>query len=76
VTFILATRLVIGWHRLEAHVRAERDARHQPGHMRKFELLAIAAKSHRDEKKRDPQEETFQTNPEQLNGWKKALWLH
>lgn len=60
--------LVIAWHRLEPHVTAERRKRNQPGHMVKFEMLAIEAKKHRDSD--HPGEETFNLTPEQTSRWR------
>jgi hypothetical protein len=62
--------LVVAWHRLEPHITAERRKRNQPGHMVKFEMLAIEAKKHRD--RYHPGEETFNLTDEQMSRWQ--MW--
>ncbi|NQS99346.1 MAG: hypothetical protein HQ591_12930 [candidate division Zixibacteria bacterium] len=60
--------LVVAWHRLSPHINRTREERNQPGHMVKFEMLAIAAKLHRD--KYHKGEETFPLSEEDLRRWK------
>jgi len=59
--------IVVAWHRLEPHITEERRKRNQPGHMAKFEMLAIEAKKHRD--RYHPGEETFTLTTEQMSKW-------
>lgn len=54
--------LVKGWQYLEPMIAAERRSRKQPGHMRKFQVLAAGAREHRrlaypDERSFDPHNE-------------------
>jgi cytochrome c-type biogenesis protein CcmH/NrfG len=60
--------IVVAWHRLEPHVTTQRRKRNQPGHMVKFEMLAIEAKKHRD--RYHPGEETFTLTNEQMSRWR------
>ena len=60
--------LVVAWNRLSPHVRRIRDERGQPGHMVKFEMLAIEAKIHRD--KHHSKEESFALSKEDRKKWK------
>ena len=41
--------IVQAWEALQGHITEERKARNQPGHMRKFETLAIGAALHRNQ---------------------------
>ncbi|MBI2927083.1 MAG: hypothetical protein HYY24_15415 [Verrucomicrobia bacterium] len=60
--------LVVAWSRLSPHIRCVREQRGQPGHMVKFEMLAIEAKIHRD--KHHKGEETFNISTEDNRRWK------
>lgn len=60
--------LVVAWHKLAPHIRSVRYERKQPGHMVKFEMLAIAAKMHRD--KFHKGEESFPLSNEDIRRWK------
>ena len=62
--------IVVAWHRLEPLITEERRKRSQPGHMIKFEMLAIEAKKHRDEHHEG--EETFILTNEQNKKWR--MW--
>jgi hypothetical protein len=59
--------IVVTWHRLKPYITAERLKRNQPGHMVKFEMLAIEAKKHRDKHHRG--EETFPVTTEPETKW-------
>jgi hypothetical protein len=60
--------IVVTWNRLHPWIEEERIKRHQPGHMKLFELLAIEAKKHRDTE--HPGEETFDLTSQQKTEWK------
>ena len=57
--------LVQAWPRLKEYIICVRNERKQPGHMKMFKNLAIAAKKHRD--KYHPREETFSISKEELH---------
>lgn len=64
-----ARPIVITWHRVREYVEEERKERGQPGHMKKFEELALLAKDHRD--KYHKGEETFESDANPPN-WPKT----
>lgn len=66
--------LVRGWQYLEPMISAERRKRKQPGHMRKFQVLAAGAREHRriaypDERSFDPHHEVV----DEWEAWKRAI---
>jgi len=66
--------LVRGWQYLEPMVSAERRKRKQPGHMRKFQVLAAGAREYRrivypDERSFDPLKEVA----DEWESWKRAI---
>lgn len=63
--------LVIVWHRLRPFVQQLRDKRNQKGHFKQFQMLAIAAKMHRDANPEYAAEETFQFTEEDAREWTK-----
>lgn len=69
--------IVVTWHRLQPYVDYLRNTKKkQLGHMKKFEILAIYCKKHRD--KEHPGEETFKLSDEQKKIWRdwlKTIWF-
>lgn len=62
--------IVEAWHRLEPAMMKEGAGRPQCGHRRKFAILAMAAKAHRDEFHGVEKEETFEVKAGHIERWK------